>query len=119
MHRSGPLVQEFEAAVVMRAEPMSQHDPGNGSGKFNVHTQDMGGWVRVFTDPLAFVPADLPVFLSHALTAWFRQRPQLHLRAVLPVVRDGNTAEVHAWYDLHVFPDMTGQQVEPLPTQDE
>jgi hypothetical protein len=25
----------------------SRRVPGNGSGKFNVHTQDMGGWVRV------------------------------------------------------------------------
>lgn len=95
---------------------MAQHDTGNGSGKFDVHTQDMGGWVRVFTDPLAFVPPDFPAYLSHALTAWLRQRPHLTLRAVLPVVRDGNTVELHAWYDLHVFPDLTTQASKPPST---
>ena len=56
---------------------MTQRDTGNGSGEFKVHTQDMGGWVRVFTDPGAFTPADLPTYLSHALTGWFRQRPMM------------------------------------------
>jgi hypothetical protein len=98
---------------------MAQHPTGNGSGKFTVVTHDMGGWVRVFTDPLAFVPVDLPVYLSHSLTNWFRQHPQLSLRAVLPVTRDGNTVELHAWYDLHVFPNLTGQKPEPLPPREE
>ena len=86
---------------------------GNGSGRFNVHQTDMGGWVRVFTDPATEVPRDLAVYLSDALTEWFRQRPQLRLRTVLPVTRDGTTVELHAWYDLGVFPDLAGQQ----PTQ--
>ena len=74
---------------------MPTHTPGNGSGKFNVNQADMGGWVRVFTDATATVPEDLAVFLSHALTEWFRQRSQLRLRAVLPVTRDGTTVELH------------------------
>ena len=72
----------------------------------------MGGWVRVHTDKLAVVPDDLSLYLSHALTAWFRQRPQLTMGCVVPVVRDGNTAELHAWYGLHVFPDVSGQKPE-------
>jgi hypothetical protein len=88
---------------------MSTHTPGNGSGKFNVHQADMGGWVRVFTDSTATVPEDLAVFLSHALTEWFRQRPQLRMRAVVPVTRGGSTVELHAWYDLGVLPDLAGQ----------
>jgi hypothetical protein len=70
----------------------------------NVHQQDMGGFVRVFTDPLSAVPDELHVWLSHALTEWFRQRPQLRMRCVLAVTRGGDTGELHAWYDLHVFP---------------
>ena len=93
---------------------MAKHTPGNGSGKFNVHQEDMGGWVRVFTDPLASVPDDLAVYLSLALTEWFRQRPQLRMRTVVPVVRDGATVEMHAWYDLHVFPDLSGQRPTPV-----
>ena len=78
----------------------------NGSGKFNVHQQDMGGWVRVFTDPDATVPESFAVYLSDALTEWFRTRPQLRMRTVLGIVKQGNTVELHAWYDLHVFPEL-------------
>jgi hypothetical protein len=88
---------------------MAPHTPGNGSGKFSVHQRDMGGWVRVFTGPMATVPEDLAVYLSHALTEWFRQRPHLRMRTVVPISRDGTTVELHAWYDLWVFPDMAGQ----------
>jgi hypothetical protein len=92
---------------------MTRKAHGNGSGKFNVHQQDMGGWVRVFSDELTVVPADLAVFLSHALTEWFRHRPQLTMSCVVPVARDGNTVELHAWYRLHVFPDVSGQSPQP------
>lgn len=82
---------------------------GKGSGKTNVHVEDMGGWVRVFTDELAFVPDELPQYMSHALTEWFRQRPQLVMSTILPVLRDGLTVELHAWYSAHVFPDSVGR----------
>lgn len=85
---------------------------GNGSGKFNLHQDDMGGWVRVFADKVASVPDDLPVFLSQALSEWFRQRPQLRMRCVVPVQRDGNTVELHAWYDAHLFPAFQGPKPE-------
>src|SRR5262249_16125826 len=72
---------------------MATHPSGNGSGKFNVHQLDMGGWIRVFIDPMATVPEDLAVFLSHALTEWFRQRPHLRMRTVVPITRDGTPVE--------------------------
>ena len=77
---------------------------GNGSGKFEVHQQEMGGWIRVYTDAPESVPSDLPIYLSHSLTEWFRRRPELRLRSIVPIARDGTTVELHAWYDLHVFP---------------
>jgi hypothetical protein len=52
------------------------------------------------------------VFLSHSLSAWFRQRPHLYLQCVVPVSRDGNTVELHGWYGQHIFPDLSGQQPE-------
>lgn len=64
----------------------------------------------MFTDKLATVPDDLAVYLSQALSEWFRQRPQLHLRCVVPIQRDGNTVELHAWYDAHLFPALQGPQ---------
>src|SRR4051794_11414281 len=62
---------------------VKMHVGGSGSGKVNVHQDDMGGWVRVFADRTTNLPDDLPVFLSHALTDWFRQRPQLTMRCVV------------------------------------
>lgn len=69
---------------------------GNGSGRFNVHQEDLGGWVRVFADPREAAPPNLAAWLSHALTEWFRQRPHLRMRCVVPVDRGGETVELHA-----------------------
>jgi hypothetical protein len=91
------------------------HGSGNGSGEIAVHQQDMGGWVRVFTDLSSTIHPDLHIWLSHALTAWFRARPQLRMRNVVSVTRSGDTVEMHAWYDLHVFPDLSGQNPKPTP----
>jgi hypothetical protein len=96
---------------------VAKRTTGNGSSKFPVHTDDMGGWIRVHTDAAAAAPADLPVYLSLTLTDWFRQRPQLRLTTVVPVCRDGATVELHAWYELHVFPDLTRKQTQPAPGQ--
>ena len=90
---------------------MNPKPHGNGSGKFDIHQDDMGGWVRVFSEKVATVPDDLPVFLSQALSDWFRQRPDLRMRCVVPIQRDGDTVELHAWYDAHVFPALQG----PMP----
>lgn len=82
----------------------SKQPHGNGSGKFEVHQQDMGGWVRVFPSDKQTPLGDLHVFLSHSLTEWFRQRPNLHIRCVVPICKDGDTVELHCWYDAHLFP---------------
>jgi hypothetical protein len=82
---------------------------GNGSGRFNIHQEDMGGWVRVYPDRTASLPEGFPIYLSHALTQWFRDRPQLRMRQVVPIQRNGDTVELHAWFDLGVFPDLSGQ----------
>ena len=91
-----------------------RHPPGNGSGKFVINQKDMGGWERVFADRLESVPEDFAVFLSHALTQWFRERPQLRMRCVVPVQRNGDTVELHAWFDLGQFPDLSGKKGEQV-----
>jgi hypothetical protein len=73
----------------------------------------MGGWLRVSTEAGATLPDDLPVFLSHTLAEWFRQRPQLRLRCVVPIQRHGDTVELHAWYEQIAFPALQG----PAPTK--
>jgi hypothetical protein len=82
---------------------------GNGSGKFEIAHHDMGGWVR-FKPGQQNVPDDLPVYLSNCMTSWFRQRPHLRIRFVVPIQQDGNTVELHAWYDAHMFPAIQGPQ---------
>jgi hypothetical protein len=80
---------------------------GNGSNKLAVHTEDLGGWVRVYTEKCDPLPEALPLFLSASLAEWFRHRPQLRLRTVVPIVKDGRTVELHAWFDVHVLPAPT------------
>jgi hypothetical protein len=87
---------------------MSSTRPGNGSTKFNVTCDDMGGWVRAMADGSPPSPGDLALYLSHGLTEWFRQHPHLRLICVAPVTKGGETAELHAWYEQHVFPDTSG-----------
>lgn len=84
---------------------------GNGSGKFEIAQQDMGGWVR-FSAGRQDLPDDLAVYLSLSVAEWFRQRPNFRLRCVVPISKDGTTVELHAWYDAHLFPAYVGPQPE-------
>jgi hypothetical protein len=93
----------------------SKRIPGNGSGKFEIYQHDMGGWVRIYIDATAAVPENVASFLSLSLTDWFRKRPHLRMRNVLPVTRNGETVELHAWYDQQVFPDLSGHKPDPVP----
>jgi hypothetical protein len=90
---------------------MGSKSRGNGSGKIDIAQADMGGWVRVNATSRD-LPDDLPLFLSQALTEWFRQRPHLRMRCIVPIAHDGTTVELHAWYDAHVFPVFQGPQPE-------
>src|SRR5262245_58224361 len=76
---------------------------GNGSGKFEIGAHDMGGWVRVIAGK-GTLPEAIGACLSQHLAYWFRDRPQLRLRFVVPINRDGTTIELHGWYDVHLLP---------------
>jgi hypothetical protein len=78
---------------------------GNGSGKFDIGAHDMGGWVRVIAGQTAAEVEDLGFYLAHRLSMWFRENPHLRLLSVVPINRDGNTVELHGWYEQHLFPD--------------
>ena len=80
---------------------------GDGSGKFEIAQEDMGGWVKISAGRQD-LPDDLPRFLSQALADWFRQRPRLRMRCIVPIQRDGDTVELHAWYEAHIFPPSPG-----------
>lgn len=74
------------------------------SDQVNIHHLDMGGWVRFYVDQDVIARPDLAVYLSYAMTEWFRQRKELGLCHLLPVTRGGNTIELHAWYAQRLFP---------------
>jgi hypothetical protein len=93
---------------------MKKPSHGNGSGKFEIGQHDMGGWVRICAGRVN-LPDDLPVYLSQALSDWFLQRPHLHMRCVVPIQKDGDTMELHAWYDAHLFPATQEPQPEGGP----
>lgn len=75
-----------------------QPSHGNGSSKFNIYQDEHDGWVRVHTDRRSAFPEDFARILSEVLTDWFRKRPELVMRCIVPVARDGNTVELHAWF---------------------
>ena len=77
---------------------------GHGASGLEIGQADLGGWVRVSPAPTADLPQDLPVYLAQTLADWFRQRPHFHLRCVVPIPREGDTVELHGWYDVHVLP---------------
>jgi hypothetical protein len=77
-----------------------------GTPRIGINQLDMGGWVRVYLgqgDPTG----EVACYLSHALNGWFRERPHLRLRFVLPVTRNGQTVELHAWYEQVWFSDQS------------
>jgi hypothetical protein len=73
---------------------------------FKIVTEEMGGWVRVFLGS-GEPTGEVAVFLSDTLQSWFRQRPHLRLRFVVPITSNGDTSELHAWFDQVMFPDVS------------
>lgn len=65
---------------------------------FEIVIEDHMGFVRVFMghgEPTG----ELARYLSATLAQWITQHPELRVIAVVPVVRDGDTAELHAWFE--------------------
>ncbi len=77
---------------------------GNGEPKLKIAVDNMGGWLRVFVEAGSIPYKEPPLFLSQSLTDWLRQHPQCVLKCVVPITEDGQTVELHAWYDVHVLP---------------
>jgi hypothetical protein len=76
--------------------------------RIQVHHVDVGGWLRFFTDADSTDHPDLAFYLSYAVTQWFRANPHYRLRFILPINKSGNTVEMHAWYEQHLFADRSG-----------
>ena len=42
---------------------------------------------------------ELPAMLSEALAKWMHQHPDVQIIHVVPVSQNGNTVELHAWFE--------------------
>jgi hypothetical protein len=97
---------------------MKPTTPDYTLGKSNIRCEERGGWVRVYAEPPGPPATELALHLSQALITWFRDHPHLHPVQVSPMVRGGNTAELHCWYGIHTFPVVQGPEPEGLPGEE-
>lgn len=86
-----------------------------GDERFKINVMEMGGWVRVYLgggEPVG----EVAKFLSMSLTDWMRTHPQLRIRHIVPITSNGDTSELHAWYDLGLFPPIPPRTVSTVST---
>lgn len=65
---------------------------------FEIVIEDHMGFVRVLMghgEPTG----ELVQFLSATLAQWIVQHPEVRVLAVIPINRDGDTVELHAWFE--------------------
>lgn len=65
---------------------------------FEINIEDHMGFLRFYMghgEP----PGELCQFLSAALAQWIQEHPETRVVAVAPINRDGDTAELHAWFE--------------------
>ena len=70
--------------------------------RYGISVKECGGWVRVYLE-WGEPAGELAPLLSRTLTAWMQLHPEMRVKHIAPISRDGDTAELHAWYD--VVPD--------------
>ena len=66
---------------------------------FVIQTNDHGGWLRVFLakgEPAG----EVAMFLSRTLNGWMIDNPKCRVRIIVPISSNGDTSELHAWYDV-------------------
>jgi hypothetical protein len=88
---------------------MKMRPTGNGSGNFEVGVHDMGGWVRVTAGATAPEGGNLPFCLAHRLSYWFRENVTYGHCAWCRSPGTATQVELHAWYEQHLFPDISPQ----------
>ncbi len=74
---------------------------GNGDGKIEIGVEiKTDGWVmfRAGITPTIDI-RQVPNALSEIMSAWLKDRPDLHVRSTLPIVEDGYTVAIHVWFE--------------------
>lgn len=65
---------------------------------FEINIENHMGYLRVFMgrgEPTG----ELAPFLSATLSQWMQNNPDQRIIAVAPISRDGDTVELHAWFE--------------------
>ena len=58
------------------------------------------GWVLFTPGPDQPPPPEAtPMFLHKTVSRWVEQNPIIAVRELLPLVQNGNTVSIHAWFD--------------------
>jgi hypothetical protein len=84
---------------------MNRNAPGNGSGKIDLVTEDMGGWIVVRPAKLGdWHNEELPSALRWGLQKYFRDHPNLRLLSVTALTHEGSVVELVAVYGTPLPP---------------
>lgn len=66
--------------------------------RFSIVVEKKRNWIRVFMGK-GEPTGELSRFLSDALAQWIIDNPKLRIISVAPISRDGDTVELHAWFE--------------------
>lgn len=76
-------------------------DESNGSSKVTIDATNLAAdWVYFAAGKHPPPLEELPQWLNSALTDWLRERPEIVVRAVLPIIACGTLMGIHVWYDV-------------------
>lgn len=57
------------------------------------------GWVCFQGGETPPAPDQLPLILNDAVSNWLKNHPEFKVRAMLPIVVQGNTQAINIWFD--------------------
>jgi hypothetical protein len=72
-----------------------------GDGKIEIGVVALSdGWVmfQAGITPTTDM-TQVPTALNEIMSNWLKERTNLHVRAALPIVEDGNTVAIHVWFE--------------------
>jgi hypothetical protein len=68
--------------------------------EFTIDRIDMGtGWVCFQGGDNPPPPTELALILNDACSVWLDRNPEFKVRAILPLVVEGNTVVINVWFD--------------------
>jgi len=78
---------------------MSFRHEGNGEGKTVINFLERGNYILISPRNATNLPANIAIIVNRAFLDWMKKHPGIRIRAVLPIMQDGQTTALHVWYD--------------------